>query len=178
MKKSGEILLLKIDESKFAIYKCTLRDDSNPFAVVVLTTLLAIKNKKVSDEKLKDIKLGLYDEMMKREMDKKTRQGLYNFLTYYVRFNNQENFIIFEQEIEKKLGRNSIMGTHEYLLDKAEKEGIAKGRLEERAKLKVEKQKAEHEKAISVALEFKKMGLPIADIAKGTGLSIEEVEKL
>lgn len=76
-----------------------LRDDSNPFAVVVLTTLLAIKNKKVSDEKLKDIKLGLYDEMMKREMDKKTRQGLYNFLTYYVRFNNQENFIIFHRNI-------------------------------------------------------------------------------
>ncbi|AIM39108.1 hypothetical protein KO02_22300 [Sphingobacterium sp. ML3W] len=63
-------------------------------------------------------------------------------------------------------------------MDKAKKEGIAKGRLEERAKLKVEKQKAEHEKAIAVALEFKRMGLPLADIAKGTGLSIEEIEKL
>lgn len=70
------------------------------------------------------------------------------------------------------------MGTHEYLLDKAEKEGIAKGSLEERAKLQFERQKAEHEKAIAIALEFKKMGLPIADIAKGTGLPIEEVEKL
>ncbi|MEN5055717.1 hypothetical protein [Sphingobacterium kitahiroshimense] len=88
----------------------------------------------------------------------------------------------FEREVENKLGRSNIMGTQEYLLDKAEKQGIekgiAKGRLEERAKLKVEKQKAEHEKAIAVALEFKKMGLPLADIAKGTGLSIEEVEKI
>ena len=66
------------------------------------------------------------------------------------------------------------MGTQEYLLDKAEKQGIAKGiekgRLEEQAKLKAEKR--------SIALEFKKMGLPIADIAKGTGLSVEEIEKL
>ncbi|MCW2264015.1 MULTISPECIES: hypothetical protein [Sphingobacterium] len=62
------------------------------------------------------------------------------------------------------------MGTQEYLLDKAEKQGIEKGRLEERAKLKVEKR--------TIALEFKKMGLPVADIAKGTGLSIEKIEKL
>lgn len=34
------------------------------------------------------------------------------------------------------------------------------------------------EKAIAIALEFKKMGLPLADIAKGTGLTIEEIEKL
>jgi len=27
-------------------------------------------------------------------------------------------------------------------------------------------------------MEFKKMGIAIADIAKGTGLSIEEIEKL
>ncbi|MDH5825863.1 hypothetical protein [Sphingobacterium faecium] len=56
--------------------------------------------------------------------------------------------------------------------------GIEKGRLEERAKLKAEKQKAELEKAMAIALEFKKMGLPIADIAKATGLSIAEIEKL
>ena len=34
------------------------------------------------------------------------------------------------------------------------------------------------EEAITTALEFKKMGLPIADIAKGTRHSIEEIEKL
>jgi len=37
--------------------------------------------------------------------------------------------------------------------------------------------KAEAEKK-AIALEFKKMGIPAADIAKGTGLSIEEIEKL
>ncbi|MBL1410425.1 RpnC/YadD family protein [Sphingobacterium faecale] len=148
-----------------------LRANSNPFAVVVLTTLLAIINKQVSDEQLKDIKHDLYDEMMKRNMDKATRQGLYDFLTYYVNFDNQHILSIFEQEIKEKLGRSDIMGTREYLLDKAKKEGIEKG---------IEKGKAdgEREKAISIALEFKKMGLPLADIAKGTGLSLQEVEEL
>jgi len=39
-------------------------------------------------------------------------------------------------------------------------------------------EKGKREEAIAIALEFKKMGLPIADIAKETGLSVEEIEKL
>ena len=39
-------------------------------------------------------------------------------------------------------------------------------------------EKAEHNKALNIAREFKKMGLSIEDIAKGTGLSIEEIENL
>jgi hypothetical protein len=52
------------------------------------------------------------------------------------------------------------------ILDYAKEEG----RQEERAKAKAEKLKS--------AAEFKKMGLPVADIARGLGLSIDEVEKL
>jgi len=52
------------------------------------------------------------------------------------------------------------------VLDYAKEEG----RKEERAKAEAEKR--------AIALEFKKMGIPVADIAKGTGLSVEEVEKL
>ncbi|WP_333575830.1 hypothetical protein [Sphingobacterium sp.] len=81
------------------------------------------------------------------------------------------NLSKFEKEIETKIGRSDTMGTQEYLLDKAEKKGIQKG---------IQKgiEKGKREEAIAIALEFKKMGLPIADIAKGTGLSIEEIEKL
>ena len=77
------------------------------------------------------------------------------------------NLSKFEEEIKTKIGRSDTMGTQEYLLDKAERKGIQKG---------IEKGK--REEAIAIALEFKKMGLPIADIAKGTGLSIEEIGKL
>jgi len=81
------------------------------------------------------------------------------------------NLSKFEKEIETKIGRSDTMGTQEYLLDKAEKKGIQKG---------IQKGNIEgkREEAIAIALEFKKMGLPIADIAKGTGLPIEEIEKL
>ena len=37
---------------------------------------------------------------------------------------------------------------------------------------------AEHNNTINIAREFKKMGLSFEYIAKGTGLSIEEIEKL
>jgi predicted transposase/invertase (TIGR01784 family) len=35
-----------------------------------------------------------------------------------------------------------------------------------------------HEEAITIARELKKIGIRLEDIAKGTGLSIEEIEKL
>jgi len=85
------------------------------------------------------------------------------------------NLSKFEEEIKTKIGRSDTMDTQEYLLDKAEKKGIQKG-IEKGLKTGIEKGK--REEAIAIALEFKKMGLPIADIAKGTGLSIEEIEKL
>lgn len=60
-------------------------------------------------------------------------------------------------------------------------QGRQQGRLEERAKaqklLQEERAKAEAEKLKS-ALNFKKMGLPIEDIAKGLGLTVEEIKKL
>ena len=39
-------------------------------------------------------------------------------------------------------------------------------------------EKGKREESIAIALELMKMGLPIADIAKGTGLTIDEIEKL
>lgn len=47
---------------------------------------------------------------------------------------------------------------------------MEKGRQEERAKAHAEK--------LESALNFKKMGVSIENIAKGLGLSVEEIEKL
>ncbi|MBE8719776.1 hypothetical protein C4F40_03415 [Sphingobacterium sp. Ka21] len=84
-------------------------------------------HRNVTDEQLKEIKHDLYEEMIKREMDKDTRQGIYDFLARYVSFKNQETFIIFEKEVEIKLGRNTTMGTREYLLEKAKNQGLLQG---------------------------------------------------
>lgn len=143
-----------------------LRADPNPFAVVVLTSLMAIKHKEISDEQLKSIKHDLYEEMMKRKMEKSVRQGVYDFLTYYVRFENPDILRIFEQEVEQKQERSATVGTREYLLEKAKNEGIV-----------LERSKAEFEKR-RIALEFKKLEVSVANISKATGLPVEEIEKL
>ncbi|MGJ1323968.1 PD-(D/E)XK nuclease family transposase [Sphingobacterium faecium] len=57
-------------------------------------------------------------------------------------------------------------------------EGLENQLQEAKKAVVIAKAEGERKKAIETALEFKKMGLPIADIAKGTGLSIDEIEKL
>ena len=52
---------------------------------------------------------------------------------------------------------------NKHVLNTALQEGFEKGKLE---------------KAREIARTFKNMGLPLEDIAKGTSLSIEEIEKL
>lgn len=53
-----------------------------------------------------------------------------------------------------------------------------KRKWDNKAVLDYARQEGERKKAIAIALEFKKMGITVADIAKGTGLTIEEIEKL
>jgi len=59
------------------------------------------------------------------------------------------------------------MGVIETIKRQEREKGLQKGKIE-----------GKREEAIAIAMEFKKMGIAIADIAKGTGLSIEEIEKL
>ncbi|KGE15986.1 hypothetical protein [Sphingobacterium deserti] len=147
-----------------------LRANKNPFAVVVLTALQAILQRDVSDEQLMTIKHDLYDEMVNREMDKLSRQGIYDFLSRYVSFQDTTLFTIFEQEIATKLGRSTTMGTREYLLDKATKEG----RRQERAKAEAEKLADKQE----FARKMLQNGFDIALISDIIGLSVSEIEKL
>ena len=57
-------------------------------------------------------------------------------------------------------------------------EADQKAREDERAKAQIAIAKAEKEKTLDTARNFKRMGLSVEDIAKGTGLSIEEISAL
>jgi len=57
------------------------------------------------------------------------------------------------------------------VLDYAIKEGMEKG-------IEQGIEKGEHKKALDVAREMKKDGLPLSQISKFTKLSVEEIEKL
>ena len=63
------------------------------------------------------------------------------------------------------------MGIEEFLLDNAKKEGKLEG-IEEGIEKGIEKNSRE------IAIEMKKDGIPLTQIARFTKLSIEEIEKL
>lgn len=158
---------------KFNTYKILdqeeslLYENTNPFAVVVLTALLAIKRADANDMELIGIKHALYAAMMARDMSTRARKGIYDFLTYYVNFKDVTHLHQFVNEIENKLGRSTTMGTRAYLLDKSKREGIEEG---------VEKGRRQEKEAVALAL--KKAGVSVSFIAEITGLSVDEVEAL
>jgi len=97
------------------------------------------------------------------KVNKVKHNAIMDFLKHYVDFENPEMMLKFEKEVAQLNGRSTTMGTEQYLLQKAEHQGIEKG---------IEKGK------YVIARELKKEGLPPEFIAKTTGLSVKEVEKL
>lgn len=161
----------------FNVYKIADQNDedllasTNPFSLIVLIAKTALIGKKVKkaerDIFLLDLKLKIAKELLVREMPKRKIRVLMNFLRYYVRFLDPENNGIFEKELEKiKGGRRITMGIEELLLDRAKNEGIS-----------LERAKALEEKKEMIKT-FKELGIAIADISKGTGLSVKEIEAL
>ncbi|MDR6786121.1 putative transposase/invertase (TIGR01784 family) [Pedobacter africanus] len=140
-----------------------LKANPNPFAVVILVALSAIKNKNANDLDLKAIKHNLHLELTRRKVDAAKHKGIMNFIKYYVNFNNPKMMTTFTKEVELLLGRTTPMGTEEYLLDKFKKEGREEGR---------------HVEALEIAAEMKKDKFPIETISKLTKLSIEEIQAL
>jgi predicted transposase YdaD len=69
------------------------------------------------------------------------------------------NLSKFEKEIKTKIGRSDTMGTQEYLLDKAEKKGIQKGKIEGKIEM------------------LRELGFTIAERCQKLGLVKPEVEK-
>lgn len=92
----------------------------------------------------------------------------------------EEDLMSYEASLKHKRDTESVLNTARR---SGRAEGLAQGLaqgLEQGLEQGLAKgiEKGERKKALETALEFKKMGLPIADIAQGTGLSIEEIEKL
>jgi len=105
-----------------------LTNNSNPFALVVLTALAALEKARNFDETLLPLKIEIFKALVKSKLPKKKVRGIMNFLQHYVHFENPENSAKFEEAISVITGKNNVnMGTEEYLLQKAEKKGEEKG---------------------------------------------------
>ncbi|OIN57021.1 hypothetical protein BLX24_21985 [Arsenicibacter rosenii] len=63
-----------------------MNENENPFAIVVLTALLAIQKKQLDDENLYALKFSLARRLLSRQLPRKKVSDLLTFLPYYVRF--------------------------------------------------------------------------------------------
>ncbi len=77
----------------------------------------------------------------------------------------------FEKEVQQLTGRTTTMGVREILLERREKEGIELG-------MEKGKQLGHHEEALEIARNLRNIGIATEDIAKATGLSIQEIKGL
>jgi hypothetical protein len=79
-------------------------------------------------------------------------------------------FTKFDSYIYQVTGGTIDMGVIEILKKQERQAGIQQGIEKERARAEAEK--------LDSALEFKKMGIAVADIAKALGLTVEQVDAL
>lgn len=103
-----------------------LMENENPFSIVVLTVLLALKKKKLDDDSLFDLKYSLAKNLLRRKISKKKIDDLLIFLQRYISFADQGYNVKFDKEIGALTENSKSMGIREMVLDKAEKKGVEK----------------------------------------------------
>ncbi|QQD12324.1 hypothetical protein [Sphingobacterium sp. UDSM-2020] len=177
------------DEYHFAVFRTSLRfqylsyqifdhDESellgmdNIFAYIVLACQKALDEDKIPEQELAEQRSTIARRLI--ETNKYSKDRIMSFLVFLKSFlfiRDKEINSNFDQYIYQVTGGTIQMGVIETIKRQEREKGIQSG---------IEKgiERGKREESIAIALEFKKMGLPIADIAKGTGLTIEEIEKL
>jgi predicted transposase/invertase (TIGR01784 family) len=165
---------------QFNAYKVINQDETellktnNPFAIVILTVLLALKKSDENELELTDLKMDLVKHLLKQDISKKKIKALMNFLQHYVRF-NKENSSIFESKLEQITGKTYPMGIEEFLLQRAEDRGIAKG---EKRGEKIGEQRTELKMRSEFIRNTRLKGLSIEFIADILNLPVEKVRAI
>lgn len=114
---------------RYRVYKILDQDEAellkneNPFAVVIMTVLLAIKQKRIEESELLRMKLDLAKNLLSRKLSSDKTRSLMSFIKHYLYFEDNEYNNKFEQEIAQLTNNNETMGIEEFLMDRAEKKG-------------------------------------------------------
>ena len=157
-----------------------LLKDSNPFAFVILTVLLAQQfqkqqrknrnrgyNKQI-DEELFTGKLRLAEHLLDRNLPLPKQQKLFNFLKHYTPFKTTEYTNLFDNKIllltNKSDNMYDNMGIEEIIIAQAENRGIKKG--EKKAK------------STFIQSLLDQTDFPIAKIAMIAGVKEAQVQRL
>jgi predicted transposase/invertase (TIGR01784 family) len=144
-----------------------LQAKQNPFALIALTCQKALLESKIPDQELGEQRLTIAKALLRHNYEPDRIISFMLFLKNFIFIDNEEINLIFDQQIEALTGGKINMGIIETIKMQERREGKLEGKLEGR-----------HEEAIEIAKNFKDLGVSIADIAKGTGLTIEEIKKL
>lgn len=127
-------------EFRFNTYKVldqdeeALEKDDNPFAVVILTVLIALKNKDLPDRELFKLKTRLLRNLVQRKISRTKIEKLLLFLQFYVVFRDKGYSKQFEEEILSVTKTTNSMGIRELILEKVREESLEKGVMKEREK--------------------------------------------
>ncbi len=141
-----------------------LLEMDNIFALIVVPCQKALLEGKVPEDELGEGRSTIARALLAHgTYDNDRVIGFLVFLKNFIFIKNKGINRIFDHYISELSGGTIDMGVIETLKLQERREGEAKG---------------EHNKAISIAREMKKDGLPIAQIAKFTKLSVKEIEKL
>jgi hypothetical protein len=162
----------------FKTYKILLQSEAalmasdNPFAIIILTVLRALKNRKADDESRMNIKLDLIRELKLKNYSSEKIRKIFYFIKQYIRFENEENYSIFEEKLEDIYpSKNKNMGVIDILIEDAEIKGVEKG-LEKGVGIGVEKKNTE------IVGSLYTEGMPIEFIARVTKLSEEKIYEI
>jgi predicted transposase YdaD len=105
-----------------------LLESNNPFAIIVLTVLIALKKGKITEEELLGEKISLAKRLLNHQFSKDKIRALMNFLKLYVRFESSEKVNRFEKELELLSNKTKeTMGIEEFALVRAERIGEKRG---------------------------------------------------
>jgi predicted transposase YdaD len=157
-----------------------LKKSNNPFAIIILATLIAIKKGKKNDTELMDIKRELVQLLTEKNYDRKKSLAIIYFINYYIRFADSQNTHIFAEEIKNIYHSNSKSMGIEEMVAQIEREigveigveiGIGKG-IEQGKSIGIE------ENTTFIILNAHKKGLSIDFIADLVQLPMEKVREI
>lgn len=176
-----------------------LKESLNPFAIVILTVLLALKKGRFHDDQILNLKFDLAKHLIKKQIHKTKIHALMNFLRFYVRFKENEKDLIFEEKLNQLTGKTYPMGIEQILREQAISEGLKKGikqgiekgmekGLQKGIKKGIKKgmekgmekgiEKGIEQTKVEVILNAQKKGLPITLIAELVNISEEEIKQI
>ncbi len=101
-----------------------MRKSDNPFAIVILTALLALQKGNIAHDELLTLKKQLFKDLLQKQIPGNKIRAILCFIQYYVNFDNPEMNVYFDLEINLLTNKNATMGIEQFLAQRFRKEGM------------------------------------------------------